>query len=104
MIRAKWETWKKHRHLKIATYTSTLWVEDRVWGGPSISVSSRIINGTIVFLGAASPTMLLFCLFVFLVFPETLYLGDITDAMMDFNRQRDGFFVMTEVGIRTTQA
>ena len=81
-------------------------------GGPSISVSSRIINGTIVFLGAASPTMFLFvCLFVCLVFPEwiiffpeTLYLGDITDAMMDFNRQRDGFFVMTEVGIRTTQA
>ena len=77
-------------------------------GGPSISVSSRIINGTIVFLGAASPTMFLFVCLVFpewiIFFPETLYLGDITDAMMDFNRQRDGFFVMTEVGIRTTQA
>ena len=77
-------------------------------GGPSISVSSRIIIGTIVFLGAASPTMLLFVCLVFpewiVFFPETLYLGDITDAMMDFNRQRDGFFVMTDVGIRTTQA
>ena len=58
-------------------------------GGPSISVSSRIINGTIVFLGAACPTMFLF---VYLFgFSRVDHLLSRNVVPWRHNRRYDGF-------------
>ena len=56
------------------------------------------------------PFRLFVCLFVCLVFvecviplPDTLNV-DMTDAINDFNQNNDEQFVMTDQGIRTTEA